>query len=967
MKDYPQPKTVRPAAVVFVLLAVACATFASDEYVHEDARISGKEIHGFVDAGENVSVVLGDFRLVVGKRVLTGRDAVVWVKQKKFRNTIRHDIVVYVEGDAKMVEPSGTSVEDRWMIVVIHQDGRLTAAGLVSNRPLKNFPLYRRAVDRRKGAASRAKDTSRTRPAPPLVRTTSRPSPTVKVTRPPVSESTTGVKSTVPTVVNPVSFRADKVSSRWIGQGVHRRRVTILKGNVYLSQGDPSSGKGHMSLRCQAAVIFTKKIKAPPDPARTPYRPQPGGFGPAGAGDQQKERIVGAYLEGDVIVTRGERTMRGSRAYYDFTTDRATVLDVVFRTVQTQRNIPIYVRADEARALSVREIYFKNPRISTSDFYTMTYHIGGKSAYLMDRAEYDAKGVRITPQSWYAKVKGSTFNIRGVPLTYWPVTEGDFEQGHTALRKVQAGRSRNLGWGVDTEWHLFRLMGLLRPEGFKGRLELNWHERGPEVGVNIAYSRQNYSGYALAYGMIDEDRNDDFGDLREGIESQRTRGRVLLRHKHRLPSDWRLQFELSYMSDRNYLEQFFPNEFYAGKEQETLIYAKKQRDNWAFTGLLKARLNRFQTQTESAPDAAFYLVGQPLLGDDLTYFGEMHAGFVRHRPDDDAKGVLGSDSKIMARLDTRNEFNYPMHLGPVNLTPYAVGRLTYWDDVQPGFGETFRAYGQVGVKANMRFWRAFNGVRSRMWDINRLRHIITPEIVAFLADSPGVAPRELYPMDPGIEQHLGRQSGVTLGIYQRLQTKRGPAGKQRTVDWMRFNLIAGFYNKSLTTQTSNGRGFFYRPEYSIGRNHVNAEYVWHISDSTTFSADTNYDTDSRSLKRANVGLSVVRDPRLRYYLGMRYLQDLNSAIGTFGVTYKINRKYTVSFFEQYDFNFNDGENLSSSFTITRKLPRWYAAVTFTFDQRDNDVTMLLTFWPEGIPEVRIGTGRVSLLSQSEMN
>ena len=972
----------RPADIAFCLALVLGAASQrtvsaepSKEYVHEDAKISGKMIHAFDDNGEAVSVVLGEFKLTLGKRTISGRDAVIWVRETKVGRVTRHEVMVYVEGNAKIVEPEGTTTQDRWMLLTLRLQGRIEAEGLMSDRPLKNFPLYQRALTRRKGTTRIARSRPKSQPAPKLV-PASKPAtiPAKPATTMPANASTTSPAARKPKkpkrrpiktpLVQPVSFRADRVTSRWVGEGKDRQRVTIAKGNVYMSQGAVSSSN-FLELRSHTAVIFTQKRKPPTDEPRVPYRPKIKGIeGEEGTGGEA-ETVLGVYLEGDVVIARGERFMRGSKAYYDFLTYRAIVLDVVFRTIQGQRNIPIFIRAKEARALSAREMYFKDARISTSDFYTPTYYIGARSVYMMDKAEYDDMGVRLTPQRWQAKTKHGTVNVRGVPIFYWWRTKGDLEQGHTALRKLQVGSSSRRGWGVDTQWHMFRLLGLVRPEGFKGTIDIGYHERGPEIEANLWYVRREYSGYSRVSGLLDDDQRDDFGDDREDIEAARTRGRLLIRHKHILPEDWRLQFELSYMCDRNYLEQFFEDEFHAGKDQETLIYAKKQRDNWAFTALAKAKLNRFLTRTESMPDLGFYMIGQPLLGDLATFFSKSHAGLKRYRPDNAITGPAGDDSNVFARLDTRNEINFPLHFGPVNVVPYATGRATYWSDA-PQDGKHTRPYGQVGVKTNIHFWQVYNAVESRLWDVHRLKHIITPMAVGFLAGTP-VSPDDLYPMDPDIEVHLQRQSGVAFGIYQRLQTKRGPVGKRRTADWMRLNVVAGFYDNEQAPPPGDGRFFFSRPEYSIGRNHINTEFLWHISDSTLFMADANYDIDSGSFKRYNFGLAVLRNPRLRYFFGLRSIRDLNSTIGTFGLNYQINRKYSVTFFQQYDFDYNDGESLGTSITITRKLPRWYVSFTFTYDQSDNEVAMILMISPEGIPEARVATGRFTLLSDSSEN
>ena len=480
------------------------------------------------------------------------------------------------------------------------------------------------------------------------------------------------------------------------------------------------------------------------------------------------------------------------------------------------------------------------------------------------------------------------------------------------------------------------------------------------MGINLEYRRDNFSGYTDIFGLNDRRGEDFFGEEREP-ESPTERGRVLFRHKHMLPKDWQAQLELSYQCDRNFLEQFFTNDFNAGKEQDTLIYLKKQRDNWAFTSLLQIRINDFDTQTESLPEFAFHTVGKPLLNDLLTLYAEARAGIKRYRPDDES-ALIGSHTFL--RVDIRQEIDWPVHLGPLNVTPYVMNRATYWDEA-PIDGEKNRSYNQAGVRANMHFWRIFD-VENRMWDINHLRHVVTPEAHAFIGET-DVRPGDLYPMDPDIEQQLQRKRGVNFALNQRLQTKRGLPGKEWITDWMRLNISAGFYESAETTMPSGGRFFSYRPEYSLARDHVNAEYFWHISDSTTLLVDTNYDWDLGKFRRINGAIAVQRNPRLRYFLGARWLRDQGSGIGTAGINYKINRKYSISAFQQYDFEYRDGRNLATSISIIRRLSRWYTGLTFTYDEATDDVGLAIAFWPEGIPETRIGLRANSLLGRSDRN
>lgn len=983
-----------PALVVLSALSTP-ALWAQESYLLDDAKLSGKSLCFFEDQGQQVTVVDGNFLLRVGGRKLSGQSAVMWVTEEASGDIIRRRICIYIEGRAQAIEPSGSAVNDRTMVVHMRQQGRLTASGKVIEPDLDEMPIYQRAL----AARLKVESPPTTRPRPSVAqKTTTQPSiPQVQITidnptstqpsnnnvqqtaatapaalvtenrprpLPPVMplDQASGsasdekqqppVTTVPPPSTEPVEFSAEQVVSRELSPTL---RSVVLRGKVYLSQGTP---EGLLELRAQAAVIFTEK-NLPGKDVRSPLSPDIGTFG-------QDETVAGVYLEGDVIISRGDRSLMATKAYYDFTTDRATLIDPVFRTIQEQRNIPIYIRAKEARLLSARELHFKDAVVTTSDFHTPSFSIQSNEVYLKDMTPYDKQGNRIGEQSLEMAMKNSTYRIQDFPLLYWPYMAGDFTDFETPLRRVSIGGNGRFGSGLETEWDLFGLLGLATPEGTRANLELDYLSRTSLAGVDYKYARRTdqrqYTGYGLLYAVNDSKGEDDFGRERKDIPAPEFRGRTLTRHKEFLPRDWELQFELSYICDRNFMEQFFRDEFWAGKEQETLLYAKKQRDNWAFTSLVQYRLNRFQTQTESWPDLGLFLLGEPLADGMFTFFSENHAGVKNWRPDNAADL---DESGAMARGDTRNEINMPMHLGPVNVTPYMVGRGTGWSESLPG-GEESRAYGQAGVKSNMDFWRVYNNVHSRLWDLNRLKHVITPEVVGFLGCT-SVQPNELYPMDPDIEQHLTSVSGASFGIYQRLLTKRGLKGHEKTVDWMRLDLTVNYFEDEDNTLPADGRFFFSRPEYSLARDSINMDYTWNISDATAFLSTVNYDVESQGLGRFDAGFVVQRNPRLRYYFGVRSIRDLDTTVGTFGLTYRISPKYSFSFFEQYDFDYDGGTNLVTTLSIIRKFERWYAGLSVEMDRTQESIGIFLTLWPEGIPEVKLGSGRLSPLGSSSMN
>ncbi len=923
----------------------------TDTLVSDDIYIRGNQINAFTDGDESVSVVVGEFRLVIGGRVITGNEAVIWISQPPSAPETRHDLTIYVRGDVRISDPAGGVTTDDVALLTIQQAGQLVSKGEISTESVSGSPLYQRALEARK-AESPATINPEVAPEPLDGITPSQiaPEPKPDDMLPPV----------------PINFHFDSFSSTVHGS----RRYTIAHGNVYISRGAPSSNE-FVELTGQSAVLISEK--RPIRQVNVPWATKMEGVATDLPGPQDMpETLTGVYLEGDVIIRRGEQMMRSSSAYYDLGSDRALIIDPVFRTVQAQREIPIYIRADEARLLSIREWWFKNARTTSSDMFSPSYHIGASQAYLMDTTPYDELGVRLGERSMSVSHWNATFNIGSVPIMYSPFGTSDFQQGHTALRNVNIAHDGDeFGWGVETDWHLFSLFGLVKPEGFTGKYELDVFQRGFKTAVELDYERPAYSGYAMGVIFSDQVQLDSFGDERKDIAAPEGRGRLQFRHKQFLPKDWQVQLELSYLSDRNFLEQFYYSEFSAGKDQETLIYARKQKDNWAFTSLMKYRLNRFQTQFESLPDLGLFLIGEPLVDDQLTYFGQTNAGFLRLKF---ANVLKEPDSNFFPRINSRHEIDWPVKLGPINIVPYAVGRLSYLFEEEVFDGADCRQYGQVGIKANTHIWRIHESVSSRLWDLNKIKHIITPEVVAFVADEIGPGKGVFGPLF-----RLGKNqlSGLSVGIHQRWQTKRGQLGEEEIVDWLRWDVDAAwFYNQDERFQhqvdgefipTADGKFFFSRPENSTPRNHIRSNVMMALSDSTSILADVNYDLHSDTLRRANAGLSVVRNPRFSYYLGGRYIEESDSMAATVGMKYKINSKYSIDVLEQYDFKFEGGQSSATTISLTRKMERWYATFTYAYAAANKNTTFFVSIWHEGLPEAPLESGGLNLLGESSKN
>lgn len=901
-----------------------------------DVHIDGQLMYLW-EAGDaqHVIHVVGDFAMTVGGRKLHARQAIVWMTSRRHDTIDYRQFEVFLFRDARVLEPAGTITEGPILFVTVSSMGevsvsadRRTFASSAETAVYRDASAVRDAV--RRGLPG----------APETVPVTRITSPADESKKKPAPE---------------FAYAAENTSFTTLADG---RRIITCTGRVNVFRGDSGDGNT-LELRADAAVVFLRAEDASSDEIAPKLQ----------AREEQVEALAGAgvdaiYLEGDIRMVFGDRTIRAKRLYYDLLHDRALILDAVFFTVIPDRNLPLYLRAETIRQLSDGEFSAENASVTTSEFHTPHYHIGAQRVELIDRTPRSLAGQRVGIARGSFKLHNATFNLYNTPVFYWPTAGGDVRVGESSLRGVSIGASGDFGLSIETEWDLFNLLSLERPEGFTAELHMDYFdERGPATGLDVNYVTDDYFGLFRGY-LIEDSGEDNLGRFRDNQPDRTTRGRTTWRHRHYLPDDWELTLELSYISDRGFLEEYFEHEFDEGKDQETLVYAKKQRDNWAFTALGQVRLNDFFTQTERLPDFGFHIVGQPL-GDAVTWFSENRVGVVRYRAAEKEfflllrQGSDGPSSGSTARVDTRQEFELPLDVGPVRLVPFVSLRGTAWDD-SPDDGGLARGFATYGVRGSMFLSRVYADFESDLLDVHGLRHVIKPQIVAFASHSNRDSD-ELFPFDRRIEG-IDDFSGVALGVRQRWQTKRGPIDGRRSVDWITLDVELGLFSDSRSADRTYGFTSFTRPETSVSRNYVSADFIWRINDATALLSEMNYDVNDGEVDLFNVSLAVERTPRFSYLFGYRFIEETNSNLMGFGMNYKIDRKHMIAFREEFDLA--RGETLDFSIGYVRKYPRWYVALTFDLDEAEDNAGVSISVWPEGLPRATLGSRRFTGLATS---
>ncbi len=224
----------------------------------------------------------------------------------------------------------------------------------------------------------------------------------------------------------------------------------------------------------------------------------------------------------------------------------------------------------------------------------------------------------------------------GYPFFYLPYIQGDINDPLGPLENINYKVDRVFGNQFSAQFNVYDLLGIDPDPGTRWKATTNYFDkRGPSLGTEYDYSGKeifgvpgNYTGLVKAFGINDTGTDILGGDRGLGDDHPKWRGRFLERHIQELPEDFTVELQLSALSDKNFLEQYYKDEFDRDINQETFLYVKQQRDNWAWTVLTEPRIRSWVTETEWLPKADGYLIGQSFF-DRLTYNVHASAGYGR--------------------------------------------------------------------------------------------------------------------------------------------------------------------------------------------------------------------------------------------------------------------------------------------------------------------------------------------------
>ncbi len=443
---------------------------------------------------------------------------------------------------------------------------------------------------------------------------------------------------------------------------------------------------------------------------------------------QSKATPLEFYLEGNIVFRQGDSVIYAERMYYNAAQEYGVVLDAEMLAAAPQYGGLIRLKAQLLQATGRRSFAAYNAAVTTSRMGEPKYWLQFGELSIRDeptpaldpagRPLFDqVTGEQSTEHNYRATARNTAAYVGGFPIFFWPVFSSDFSQSTFYLENIKFQNDSVFGAQVYTDWNMYSLLGLQNPpEGTNWQFSADYlSERGPALGTNFKYDRDRglflegpTKGEFDAWGIKDTGLDNLGRDRRALTPEKEYRGRMLWRHRQYLPSDWVVTAELGWISDRNFLEQYFEYEWDTFDDQNTSLEIKKYFRNQSLSVLGSVRLNDFFTQTEWWPRLDHYFFGQDV--GPFSWGGHSNVGYARLRtatapldPVDAAKfdPLPWEVEREGLRAITRQELEFPVQAGPVKLSAFVGGEIGYWEQDVNAM-EITRLTGQTGVRAACR-------------------------------------------------------------------------------------------------------------------------------------------------------------------------------------------------------------------------------------------------------------------------
>lgn len=579
-----------------------------------------------------------------------------------------------------------------------------------------------------------------------------------------------------------------------------------------------------------------------------------------------------------------------------------------------------------------------NAFVTSDDFSEPSYRVKAKSL--------------IVVPGEYIEAHKATLSVGGVPIFYFPKYRrylnrppGDFEvlPGYRSLYGAYALGKYH--WSLTTNINGTVRLDLRSKRGVGGGLDLNsdFHEYGTNL-VKTYYTYDNEPGTNSLGRNIDPNR-----------------WRVSAGHSAFLTTNFTFKASVNAQSDEYITRDFFEREYRSNIQPQSFAEFDKLWPNFTLDFLAQGQLYDFYETTERLPDIKFTGTRQQLGVSPFYYESESSAAYLRHRYAYDTQPAYEA-----FRADTYHQLLLPQtFFGWLNVAPRAGGRFTYYGEEQ-GIAATLdeqrRWVFNTGMEVSTKASRLWPTAKSRLLEVQGLRHIIEPSVNYVFVPDPTTAPQQLPQFDPELNSFrllpvdfpdynaidsIDTQNAFRFGLRNRVQTKRGD-GVDNLANWALFMDWRLDPRPDQRTFSDLYSDLDLKPR------------TW-----MTLSSELRYDINETNLRMANHLLTLEPNSTWSWTFGHRYLLEVpgqgpesgNNLILS-SLRLKLNENWSLRAAQQFEAR--DGNMEEQYYTVQRDFRSWTGALVFRLrDPRvgENDFTVAVMLSLKAFPRYGLGSER----------
>ena len=1027
-------KRVPFRACLIAILLLLPATLRANVNLPEGNNVDTIEITAqaanvWQQGAYEVWILQGDCRLKQGDDVAVCREAVFWIDRATVPTRERSKVIAYLEGNVNV-----RLVRDRRPVRIRDQKwfGRFftgrdvhVRAGLVANRPDVLPGIYQRGINEWDPEYADTLRQSRLEQAQYVA-----PAGAVQPAAGPLPPGTAAVAPGMRRIR--VFARGDvPMHGQWLrdpqtGQAVAviDQGVTMVVEGLAMPRGKvPGVGGGSLTLdvTTDRLVIWTTASQQPDiNMSLTQASSQP----------------LEIYMEGNIVFRQGDQVIYADRMYYDVRNHLGTILGANLLTPAPGYEGKIRLHANVLQQTDEYHFHGQDAFVTSSRMGIPSYRLQMGEVIFEDRPVprtdpdtgkplvdlngeplIDADGKPLVNHHELVTAENNVLYVEDVPIFYWPTFAKDLSDPSFFIRRVQVKDDGVFGYQLFTDWAVYQLLGVKnRPDGTDWTVSLNYQSyRGISAGTEFTYDRGDFfgirgpvSGRIDFWGIFDHG-TDNLGAGRPSVEPEPNvnyRYRFLERHRQDLWDGLTFTAEVGKISDRNFMQEYFKQEWDEFKDPTTDVELKFRDGNMSMSLMAGARLDDFVTETQWLPRFDHYLLGQSLLADHLTWFEHTTFGYGEFK-DATLPSAAAGDEAVShlpwepqnfsgGRFVSRNELDLPLELGPLKITPYVLGELGYWGAAITGYdangdpteGRLTRAYYQAGIRATLPMWAVNSAVKSTLWNIDGLAHKVEFDVEYLHAQSTqSMTQFPLYdPLDDWQTEDFRRRFVVNtfgLPVVSPPMTQGPPTKFDERYYALRTDMEGWVTAPSMEIadnldelrlgihqrwQTKRGPPdcphiidwmefdtnitFFpdaNRDNFGTSVGLLDYNYIWHVGDRLTLLSNGVFDFFGEGQKIVTVGMFLTRPPRGSLYAGFSVLEGpISSDVLSMAYSYWMSPKWIAS--SGMSIDLRQPKNFGPTLQLVRVGESMLWGINLNYNPALNTGGVSLTIEPRFVPK-----------------